>query len=810
VRRATSLCSVILALLLAYGLGAGFAAESDDTLELQDLMPKIFLAYGGKEALEKLDKSYTILGEQSAVGPEAHPSKFRQIRKGANLRIDVEPGGEEAPISTVYDGMAAWKATGKVVDELSPEQAALLRAERDHAPAVLTRFEQPGYTFKLQGRTTYRATPVYAIEITREDADPLTVYIDEKEHRVVGIAYKGTDPNTNSSANVAIDFSQYRPAAGTMVPFKQVQFVDDKPIMELTLSSIDASSEVDDTQFRRPDRPGEIRLSKATTVPFEYSHKEIVVKVRINGSEPMDFLFDTAASQTVIDRRVAAETFLDKQGALQIMAAGGAMPAQTTTIPRVEIGDLVVSDIQAIMLDMTPQMRQMGKRIAGIIGANVLSKFAVTIDFGRSQIVFNDAATYKPPTGATLVTFNNKQGPVVRALLNGTTPVSFLVDTGAAFNNLPTPVAKKFLGSQPPHMTEGTGLDGRPVKLATVNIPSVKIGAQSIRNVNFTYSVDQDVQVQQRGFVQGSNVGVLGNPFWQNFAMTMDYKFQRIALQPNTVVTARQEIDQLINTGDTKLIIHRDLRASEAAYQKALLKLQTVADQKLQAKIWGRIGNLRRVMAKDLNRPEQARIAYEYFSKAQELAHKLQDREGEGRILGDWSLLYLDNGQIPAAQQALQGATLYAPQDPQVNVNFAVYLYKMQMYPDMNKYVEKALFLDPSNWQALWYKVKLAEMFSDMPQLKDTLKEIVKYYPWSKLAQDKLASVMAPPQTVPPGAANPQSGVPNIVPSTSPQRPMSTVPNIVPSNTNTISPATTIRSPGNYPVVTPQKTFAPR
>lgn len=762
------LLAFLLALVVLPLVPAASLADPEEPagIELPDLMQKIFLAYGGKEALEKLDRNFLILGEQVAPVEGAQPMKFRQVRKGAKLRIDVEPGGESAPVSTVFDGIAAWKASGKVVEDLPAEQAALLMAERDHQPSLLAHFQEAPYTFKLLGRTMYRAVPAYAIEIADGTNPPVTVYVDEKNYLVVGISYKGIDAQTKNSANVSIDFAQYRPAAGTLVSFKQTQFVNDKPVMELNLASIDAATEIEDSQFARPDRQNEIRLSKPAVVPFEYSHKEILVKVRVNGSEPLDFLFDTAAMQTVIDRRVAAETALDKQGAMQILAAGGALPGTLTTIPKMEIGELQFADVQAVMLDLTPQTRQLGKRISGIIGANLMNRFAVTIDFARSQIVFNDANTYKPAPGAALVPFSKKQGPVITALLSGSTQASFLVDTGAAFNNIPSRIAKGFLGTQTPHMTEGTGLDGRPVRLATVTVPTVKLGSHLVRNVNFTYSVEQEAQAQSKGLLQGSNVGVLGNPFWQNFSMTMDYKFQRIVLQPTTVATARQEMEQLIKTGDDKLVIYRDLRAAEAAYQKALVKLQTCPDAKLQARIWGRIGALRRVMAKDLNRPEQARIAYEYFSKAQDLAHKLQDREAEGRILADWSLLYLDNAQIAAAQQALQGATLYAPQDPQVNVNFAVYLYKMQLYPDMQKYVEKALFLDPSNWQALWYKVKLAEMFGDNAQLKQTLKEITKFYPWSKLAQDKLAQLNAPPPAVTPGISGvPPTNVPVITPT---------------------------------------------
>jgi tetratricopeptide (TPR) repeat protein len=258
-----------------------------------------------------------------------------------------------------------------------------------------------------------------------------------------------------------------------------------------------------------------------------------------------------------------------------------------------------------------------------------------------------------------------------------------------------------------------------------------------------------------------------------------------LVLQPNTVQAGRQEVEQLVSTGDSKLVIYRDLRAAEGCYEKALLRVQALNDPKLQARVWGRIGNLRRVMAKDLSRPEQARISYEYFSKAQELAHKLQDREAEGRILADWSLLYLDNGQIQAAQQALQGATLFAPQDAQVNVDFAVYLYKMQLYPDMQKYIEKALFLDPSNWQALWYKVKLAEMFGDPIVQRDTLKDIIKFYPWSKLAKDKLAGLTAPP--VVPGANPSTTSAPANI-----QQPGGSLPaqppSIVPSYSNNQHP----------------------
>jgi predicted aspartyl protease len=750
IRQYSGILAMVAAIALTFAPFTSALSDTESTPEeqLAELIPKVFLAYGGKDNLAQLEKNYIFIGEQKTTLPESSSTaRFRQVRKGQQLRIDIEPGGDVAPTSTVYDGLSAWKSSAKVVDDLEEAAEKVLAEDIHHLPSVLTHFQEPGYSFKFLGRTTYRATPVYSIEVAKTGESPVTVFVDERNYLVTGITYTGLNPEDKKATSMSTDFLEYRPSGGTLLPFKQIQYVDDKPVIELTISSIDVTKEVEDTEFRRPDKPYEVRLTKPVVIPFEYSHKEILIKVKLNDGEPLDFLFDTGASQTIIDRRTAAEHFLDRGPNFNVQIMTGAIPTQMTQVKKIEMGDATQSDVQALILDLMPQTRQMGKRIAGIIGANVMNKYAVTIDFSKSQVILNDAATYKPSATASIVSFTQKQGPIVKALLNGTQEVSFLVDTGAAFNNLPAKVGRQFQGNSTPRTTEGTGVDGRPVKLATLVIPSVKIGTQTVRGVNFTYTIESNDprSTAGKGYAQTSSSGVLGNPFWQNFIMTMDYKFQRLVLQPNTVVTAKHEIDQLLSTGDAKLAIYRDLRAAEAAYQKALLRAQGLGDAKQQARIWGRMGNLHRVMAKDLNRPEQARIAYEYFSKAQELAHKLQDRESEGRILADWSLLYIDNGQLPAARQALEGATLFAPQDSQVNVDFAVYLYKLAMYPEMQKYVEKALFLDPSNWQALWYKVKLAEMFRDNEQLKDTLKDIIKHYPWSKLARDKLTALTAPP-----------------------------------------------------------------
>ncbi len=210
-----------------------------------------------------------------------------------------------------------------------------------------------------------------------------------------------------------------------------------------------------------------------------------------------------------------------------------------------------------------------------------------------------------------------------------------LVDTGAAFNHLPTGVAQRHVQGDPAtvrHVTEATGLDGRPVQLGRVVIDSVNLGGLARRAVPFTYPIQQEKRSVSRkptpetkeraGFFQDSNFGILGNPFWENFIVTVDYRFQRLLLQLNPVYKLRNDMDDALTRGDTMLVARRDYRQAEVFYQKALLPLMVLATSKMQARLLGRLGNLRRIMAKDLNRPEHAKAAYQYFCTCSRIGQK--------------------------------------------------------------------------------------------------------------------------------------------------------------------------------------------
>lgn len=749
--------------------GARSAAED---VKVDDIVARALTAYGGRDALTALEANSTAYGKQTA-SDTGQSLVYRCERKGNKWRIDLESSSESAEpaansgggssstasartsTSTAYDGVNAWQSVGGEVSNLSPDKLVWLDEQQQRQPTLLTRFQEKGYSFVLMGRTQYKQIPVYAIEVSKEGSSPTTLFLDQNNYLVVASSYDldtiSGEAKTAAKISVAMEYSEYRPAAGTLVPFKQLQFSNNNQVSQLELSSINTATPVDEAMFNRPTNGTAYRISRPVSVPFDYSQREIVMKGRINGSEELEFLLDTGASDTIIDRRVAAEHYLTKFGQYDIAAMSGMVTARSSSIKRLELGNLLMNDVPARILDLSAQSRQMGKPIAGIIGTNVISKFLVTLDYGKPAVIFADIDSTARPPKAAATPFTQKQAPFVKTIFNGKDEQVLLFDTGAAFNHIPPNVAQKYLGSDPAnvrHSTEGTGLDGRPLQLGTVVIDSVSIAGLPARKVSFTFPSGAEALKtasksggREGGFFQDSRLGILGNPFFQNFIVTIDYKFNRLLLQPNPAVKLHADIEQALNMGDEKLVVRRDFRLAELAYQKAMMIADSSHDVKEQARLSGRLGNLRRVMAKDLSRPEHAKAAYDYFVRGQEKARSVHAQDVEGRILADWSLLYIDNGQLAEAKQTIDRALLLAPQDPNVNVDIAVHLYKQRLFPEAQKYIEKALFLDPNNWQALWYQVKLSENFYDTPRVVATLKEILRFYPWSKTASDKLRSL---------------------------------------------------------------------
>ncbi|MDA1094920.1 MAG: aspartyl protease family protein [Acidobacteria bacterium] len=186
-----------------------------------------------------------------------------------------------------------------------------------------------------------------------------------------------------------------------------------------------------DVQFLRSfgDRPV-VQLAnpgQVHTIPFRLERDKVIVRGRVNGRDPVDFVVDTGAEQTVLSQTVARA--LGVEPITNTLSAGvgeeGLRGLQTARLDSLSIGSFEVANLPAIIKSPplgglpTPEAEGFSPLALGL---------SVIIDYGRQELHIGEAL----PDEAADITLPMRQHrlAVVRGVVNGEYPRSFIVDTG--------------------------------------------------------------------------------------------------------------------------------------------------------------------------------------------------------------------------------------------------------------------------------------------------------------------------------------------------------------------------------------------
>ncbi len=135
-------------------------------------------------------------------------------------------------------------------------------------------------------------------------------------------------------------------------------------------------------------------MRRESTTKFYIANPErpvITVKGTINQEGPFNFIFDTGASMTVIEKRTAIELGLCENALItrEAYGAGGVLPSSIVTVKSIKVGEVEALDIQVGLLDLS-NLTKSGcmDEFAGIIGYNFAKDYRVTIDYPNQEIFF--------------------------------------------------------------------------------------------------------------------------------------------------------------------------------------------------------------------------------------------------------------------------------------------------------------------------------------------------------------------------------------------------------------------------------------
>lgn len=161
-------------------------------------------------------------------------------------------------------------------------------------------------------------------------------------------------------------------------------------------------------------------------LPFRICGRQlIVVQGSIGQLEKRNFVIDTGAYPTVIDREVARKLNLYGHQE-ELDAVDRTVSSMAVRVPDIEVGPIHATQLRSLVEDLSDVSRRAGVRIDALVGLDVLARSSFRIDYDNKRIFFG----HIEPLPST-VPFQLANAKLCVDLQSGSKTVRMLVDTGA-------------------------------------------------------------------------------------------------------------------------------------------------------------------------------------------------------------------------------------------------------------------------------------------------------------------------------------------------------------------------------------------
>lgn len=275
-------------------------------------------------------------------------------------------------------------------------------------------------------------------------------------------------------------------------------------------------------------------------IPFELQYNFIIVKVKVNEKYTMRFIVDTGAEYSAVNQTAADLINIKKGRKVNVMGTDH----RTILIAHVGNGislrmdDFLIDNYNVLIFpEEAPQFEVLNHlQIAGIIGADVLSRYLVKFDFKRQEMsLMSHSKTRIPKDYSNIPLMLHKNRAFVQIPVVGnardTTQLSLLFDTGAGL-----PLLLKDNGKGripiPENLVDGKiGLGvGGYIEGTIGKISAVQLGGHTLYNVLTSF---QEITNPPDSVKLPTSDGILGNDIIRLFTWYIDYRLEKCYLKPN-------------------------------------------------------------------------------------------------------------------------------------------------------------------------------------------------------------------------------------------------------------------------------------
>lgn len=268
---------------------------------------------------------------------------------------------------------------------------------------------------------------------------------------------------------------------------------------------------------RRPVHIAPDQLAQLHRIPFRLQGEKVVVRARLNGSDPLDVVVDTGAEKMVLSQRTAQ--LVGVRPITNTLTAGvgraGMRGLELGRLDTLEIGSLAVENVPTLIknppLEGLPETRSENSFSPLALGMSTI------VDYENHLIVVGRELPQEPADIELPMRFQRLA--MVRGIINDEHEKSFIVDTGGEVISISLSTAS-LLGMVParhiPLRVFGTsGWDDDAFLL-----PHVNLRFNRIRYDNFSVVV---LNLHRPSALLGFHVGgIVGHHFLSNYRVTLD------------------------------------------------------------------------------------------------------------------------------------------------------------------------------------------------------------------------------------------------------------------------------------------------
>lgn len=273
--------------------------------------------------------------------------------------------------------------------------------------------------------------------------------------------------------------------------------------------------------------------------PFVLKNQLIFIQLRVNDSKPLNFLFDTGAGITVVDKKTAADLELNLSDKARLKTSGKTIQSETSRNNTLHLGDVSLKDISLEIISLKHLSKVLFHQVDGIIGFDLLRHFVVETDVDKKALNLYDPAAYTyGGTGETLEMLDLEYGhfgALINLDLNSRkkkVPLSLKFDTGyPGYLVLNNSVVKRYelvKAKKRYHEVEGFSADTTITINYRSKVQKFTLAGKIMRKVPTVLNVDE---VSIAATANSISEGLIGQQLLLDFNLIYDYHRRAIHVE---------------------------------------------------------------------------------------------------------------------------------------------------------------------------------------------------------------------------------------------------------------------------------------